>query len=121
MATVTQDLPFSPSPALRARPDCKKLVLLGEIGGIEKYRVIDVVEKVIMKKPIVQALGSMADSDAEQHMQRTNPPLMLKETCEDWQFKERKESSMDYNQQFSSQPSQVSVVKGYSFALVHSS
>ncbi|KAM6489851.1 hypothetical protein JOM56_014663 [Amanita muscaria] len=64
MATVTQDLPFSPSPALRARPDCKKLVLLGEIGGIEKYRVIDVVEKVIMKKPIAQALGSMADSDA---------------------------------------------------------
>ncbi|KAM6499107.1 hypothetical protein JOM56_004615 [Amanita muscaria] len=65
MATVTQDLPFSPSPALRARPDCKKLVLLGEIGGIEKYRVIDVVEKVIMKKPIAQALVFYMQSSHE--------------------------------------------------------
>ncbi|KIL59919.1 hypothetical protein M378DRAFT_14480 [Amanita muscaria Koide BX008] len=63
-------------------PDCKMLVLLGEVGGIEEYRVIDAVKKGIIKKPIVAwaigtcakmfttevqfgHAGSMANSDAE--------------------------------------------------------
>src|SRR4030081_163940 len=58
-------------------PDCKMLVLLGEVGGIEEYRVIDAVKKGIIKKPIVACAkmfttevqfgysGSMANSDAE--------------------------------------------------------
>jgi ATP citrate (pro-S)-lyase len=53
------------------------LVLLGEVGGIEEYRVIDAVKKGIIKKPIVACAkmfttevqfgysGSMANSDAE--------------------------------------------------------
>ena len=65
-------------------PDCKMLmlVLLGEVGGIEEYRVIDAVKKGIIKKPIVAwaigtcakmfttevqfgHAGSMANSDSE--------------------------------------------------------
>jgi ATP citrate (pro-S)-lyase len=42
-------------------PDCKMLVLLGEVGGIEEYRVIDAVKKSIIKKPIVAwAIGTCA-------------------------------------------------------------
>ncbi|KAA1473124.1 ATP-citrate synthase [Dentipellis sp. KUC8613] len=42
-------------------PDCKMLVLLGEVGGIEEYRVIDAVKKGIIKKPIVAwAIGTCA-------------------------------------------------------------
>jgi len=42
-------------------PECKMLVLLGEVGGIEEYRVIDAVEKGIIKKPIVAwAIGTCA-------------------------------------------------------------
>ncbi|KAF9457825.1 ATP citrate lyase isoform 2 [Collybia nuda] len=44
-----------------ADPDCKMLVLLGEVGGIEEYRVIDAVKKGIIKKPIVAwAIGTCA-------------------------------------------------------------
>ncbi|KAH7912617.1 ATP citrate lyase [Hygrophoropsis aurantiaca] len=44
-----------------ADPDCKMLVLLGEVGGIEEYRVIDAVKAGIIKKPIVAwAIGTCA-------------------------------------------------------------
>ncbi|KAF8327082.1 ATP citrate lyase isoform 2 [Amanita rubescens] len=42
-------------------PDCKMLVLLGEVGGIEEYRVIEAVKKGIIKKPIIAwAIGTCA-------------------------------------------------------------
>ncbi|PPQ67747.1 hypothetical protein CVT26_007033 [Gymnopilus dilepis] len=42
-------------------PDCKMLVLLGEVGGIEEYRVIEAVKKGIIRKPIVAwAIGTCA-------------------------------------------------------------
>ncbi|KAI0746590.1 ATP-citrate synthase [Daedaleopsis nitida] len=42
-------------------PECKLLVLLGEVGGIEEYRVIEAVEKGIIKKPIIAwAIGTCA-------------------------------------------------------------
>ncbi|GJE86775.1 ATP-citrate synthase-like protein [Phanerochaete sordida] len=41
--------------------ECKMLVLLGEVGGIEEYRVIEAVNKGIIKKPIVAwAIGTCA-------------------------------------------------------------
>lgn len=44
-----------------ADPECKMLVLLGEVGGIEEYRVIEAVQKGIIKKPIVAwAIGTCA-------------------------------------------------------------
>ncbi|EGO03294.1 hypothetical protein SERLA73DRAFT_101368 [Serpula lacrymans var. lacrymans S7.3] len=44
-----------------ADPDCKMLVLLGEVGGIEEYRVIDAVKAGKIKKPIVAwAIGTCA-------------------------------------------------------------
>ncbi|KAG6836412.1 hypothetical protein H0H93_008213 [Arthromyces matolae] len=44
-----------------ADPECKMLVLLGEVGGIEEYRVIDAVKRGIIKKPIVAwAIGTCA-------------------------------------------------------------
>jgi len=44
-----------------ADPECKMLVLLGEVGGIEEYRVIDAVKKGVIKKPIVAwAIGTCA-------------------------------------------------------------
>jgi hypothetical protein len=63
-------------------PDCKMLVLLGEVGGIEEYRVIDAVKQGKIRKPIVAwaigtcgkmfatevqfgHAGSMANSDLE--------------------------------------------------------
>ena len=42
-------------------PDCKMLVLLGEVGGVEEYRVIEAVKKGIIRKPIVAwAIGTCA-------------------------------------------------------------
>jgi len=42
-------------------PDCKMLVLLGEVGGIEEYRVIEAVKKGVIRKPIVAwAIGTCA-------------------------------------------------------------
>ncbi len=42
-------------------PECKMLVLLGEVGGIEEYRVIEAVKQGIIKKPIVAwAIGTCA-------------------------------------------------------------
>ncbi|TFY75361.1 hypothetical protein EWM64_g8651 [Hericium alpestre] len=42
-------------------PECKMLVLLGEVGGIEEYRVIDAVKAGVIKKPIVAwAIGTCA-------------------------------------------------------------
>lgn len=42
-------------------PECKMLVLLGEVGGIEEYRVIEAVRKGVIKKPIVAwAIGTCA-------------------------------------------------------------
>ena len=42
-------------------PDCKMLVLLGEVGGIEEYRVIEAVKKGTITKPIVAwAIGTCA-------------------------------------------------------------
>ncbi|KAI0065227.1 ATP-citrate synthase [Artomyces pyxidatus] len=42
-------------------PDCKMLVLLGEVGGIEEYRVIEAVKAGVIKKPIVAwAIGTCA-------------------------------------------------------------
>ena len=63
-------------------PACKMLVLLGEVGGIEEYRVIEAVKSGRIKKPIVAwaigtcakmfttevqfgHAGSMANSDSE--------------------------------------------------------
>jgi ATP citrate (pro-S)-lyase len=44
-----------------ADPECKMLVLLGEVGGTEEYRVIEAVNKGIIKKPIVAwAIGTCA-------------------------------------------------------------
>ncbi|KAL0958438.1 hypothetical protein HGRIS_000581 [Hohenbuehelia grisea] len=41
--------------------ECKMLVLLGEVGGIEEYRVIEAVKQGIIKKPIVAwAIGTCA-------------------------------------------------------------
>ncbi|OJA19918.1 hypothetical protein AZE42_03768 [Rhizopogon vesiculosus] len=65
-----------------ADPACKMLVLLGEVGGVEEYRVIDAVKSGQIKKPIVAwaigtcasmfttevqfgHAGSMANSDSE--------------------------------------------------------
>ena len=42
-------------------PNCKLMVLLGEVGGVEEYRVIDAVKQGIIKKPIVAwAIGTCA-------------------------------------------------------------
>ncbi|KDN37242.1 ATP-citrate synthase [Tilletiaria anomala UBC 951] len=42
-------------------PACKLLVLLGEVGGVEEYRVIDAVKQGIITKPIVAwAIGTCA-------------------------------------------------------------
>lgn len=44
-----------------ADPDCKMLVLLGEVGGIEEYRVIEAVKSGQITKPIVAwAIGTCA-------------------------------------------------------------
>jgi len=44
-----------------ADPDCKMLLLLGEVGGTEEYRVIDAVQKDLIKKPVVAwAIGTCA-------------------------------------------------------------
>ncbi|OCH88544.1 ATP-citrate synthase [Obba rivulosa] len=65
-----------------ADPECKMLVLLGEVGGIEEYRVIEAVKQGRITKPIVAwaigtcakmfttevqfgHAGSMANSDSE--------------------------------------------------------
>lgn len=45
----------------QADPNCKLLVLLGEVGGVEEYRVIDAVKQGIITKPIVAwAIGTCA-------------------------------------------------------------
>jgi ATP citrate (pro-S)-lyase len=45
----------------QAEPECKILVLLGEVGGVEEYRVIEAVKKGIITKPIVAwAIGTCA-------------------------------------------------------------
>ena len=45
----------------QADPECKMLVLLGEVGGIEEYRVIEAVKSGKIKKPIVAwAIGTCA-------------------------------------------------------------
>jgi ATP citrate (pro-S)-lyase len=42
-------------------PECKMLVLLGEVGGTEEYRVIEAVKNGTIKKPIVAwAIGTCA-------------------------------------------------------------
>ncbi|WFD44351.1 ATP citrate synthase [Malassezia psittaci] len=42
-------------------PNCKLLVLLGEVGGVEEYRVIDAVKQGVITKPIVAwAIGTCA-------------------------------------------------------------
>ncbi|WVQ98068.1 hypothetical protein IAU59_005190 [Kwoniella sp. CBS 9459] len=44
-----------------ADPECKLLLLLGEVGGTEEYRVIEAVKQGIIKKPIVAwAIGTCA-------------------------------------------------------------
>jgi len=44
-----------------ADPDCKMLVLLGEVGGVEEYRVIEAVKAGKITKPIVAwAIGTCA-------------------------------------------------------------
>ncbi|EQL04169.1 hypothetical protein G6O67_005862 [Ophiocordyceps sinensis] len=45
----------------QADPECKVLVLLGEVGGVEEYKVIDAVKQGIITKPIVAwAIGTCA-------------------------------------------------------------
>jgi ATP citrate (pro-S)-lyase len=42
-------------------PNCKFMVLLGEVGGVEEYRVIEAVQQGIITKPIVAwAIGTCA-------------------------------------------------------------
>ncbi|KAK6824692.1 ATP-citrate synthase subunit 1 [Apiospora arundinis] len=42
-------------------PDCKILVLLGEVGGVEEYKVIEAVKNGVITKPIVAwAIGTCA-------------------------------------------------------------
>ncbi|KAI6042003.1 ATP citrate lyase [Pisolithus marmoratus] len=68
--------------ATKPDPACKMLVLLGEVGGVEEYAVIDAVKRGEIKKPIIAwaigtcakmfttevqfgHAGSMANSDSE--------------------------------------------------------
>ncbi|KAL4803866.1 citrate synthase-like protein [Aspergillus unguis] len=45
----------------QAEPECKILVLLGEVGGVEEYRVIEAVKSGVINKPIVAwAIGTCA-------------------------------------------------------------
>jgi succinyl-CoA synthetase alpha subunit len=45
----------------QADPECKVLVLLGEVGGVEEYRVIEAVKEGVITKPIVAwAIGTVA-------------------------------------------------------------
>lgn len=45
----------------QADPKCKIIVLLGEVGGVEEYRVIDAIKRGIITKPIVAwAIGTCA-------------------------------------------------------------
>ncbi|KAJ5159487.1 ATP-citrate synthase subunit 1 [Penicillium canariense] len=45
----------------QAEPECKILVLLGEVGGVEEYRVIEAVKNGIITKPLVAwAIGTCA-------------------------------------------------------------
>ncbi|EGS23106.1 putative ATP citrate protein [Thermochaetoides thermophila DSM 1495] len=45
----------------QADPECKILLLLGEVGGVEEYKVIDAVKKGLITKPIVAwAIGTCA-------------------------------------------------------------
>ena len=45
----------------QADPDCKILLLLGEVGGVEEYKVIEAVKQGIITKPIVAwAIGTCA-------------------------------------------------------------
>src|SRR5436190_4223420 len=45
----------------QSEPDCKILLLLGEVGGVEEYRVIEAVKKGQITKPIVAwAIGTVA-------------------------------------------------------------
>ncbi|KAF1821659.1 ATP-citrate synthase subunit 1 [Dissoconium aciculare CBS 342.82] len=45
----------------QADPDCKILLLLGEVGGVEEYRVIEAVKAGVITKPIVAwAIGTVA-------------------------------------------------------------
>jgi len=45
----------------QADPDCKILLLLGEVGGVEEYKVIEAVEQGVITKPIIAwAIGTCA-------------------------------------------------------------
>ncbi|KAI9731404.1 MAG: citrate synthase [Cirrosporium novae-zelandiae] len=45
----------------QADPNCKLLLLLGEVGGVEEYRVIEAVKNGIITKPVVAwAIGTCA-------------------------------------------------------------
>jgi len=45
----------------QADPSCKILVLLGEVGGVEEYKVIEAVKQGVITKPIVAwAIGTCA-------------------------------------------------------------
>ncbi|KAJ5894791.1 ATP-citrate synthase subunit 1 [Penicillium taxi] len=45
----------------QSEPDCKILLLLGEVGGVEEYRVIEAVKSGVINKPIVAwAIGTCA-------------------------------------------------------------
>jgi ATP citrate (pro-S)-lyase len=46
----------------QANPDCKMIVLLGEVGGVDEYDVIDAVNEKKINKPIVAwCVGTCAD------------------------------------------------------------
>jgi ATP citrate (pro-S)-lyase len=45
----------------QAEPECKILVLLGEVGGVEEYRVIEAIKNGTITKPVVAwAIGTCA-------------------------------------------------------------
>ncbi|KAJ5674446.1 ATP-citrate synthase subunit 1 [Penicillium maclennaniae] len=45
----------------QAEPECKILVLLGEVGGVEEYRVIEAIKEGTITKPVVAwAIGTCA-------------------------------------------------------------
>ena len=45
----------------QADPECKMLLLLGEVGGVEEYRVIEAVKSGVISKPVIAwAIGTCA-------------------------------------------------------------
>lgn len=72
-----------------ADPKCKIIVLLGEVGGVEEYRVVEAVNNGIITKPIVAwAIGTIASKLKQKSSLATPAPwptptwkLLLPKRC----------------------------------------